>query len=139
MTIEGRIAVDVSFADSATSSGVQSLKRITLTSTDAYSSGKVAIVTGTCGTAQVSIDFNPSTYRNAEGNVVSFSTVKRIAFSATAPSPGTLLQDSSGTVLRSVSESVAVCDSTDSGDDVLSAYVVGQSGTASYTLVIYGT
>jgi hypothetical protein len=139
MTIEGRIAVDVSFADKADGTNVQSLKRISIADATSYTTGKVAIVTGTCGTAQVSIDFSPSTYRNAEGNVVSFSTVKRIAFSATAPSPGTLLQDSSGTVLRSVSGSVAVCDSTDSGDDVLSAYVVGESGTTSYTIVLYGT
>jgi hypothetical protein len=71
--------------------------------------------------------------------VVTFANVKRIAFSATAPSPGTLLQDSSGTVLRSIGGSVALCDSIDFDEDVLFANVAGTAGTASYTLVMYGT
>ena len=136
MSIDGRISVDCLFHDK---DGAASLKVVSLQGSTEYTTGKIAIVTGTCGTTQVTIDPGPTTYRNAAGNVVSFSQVKRIAFSATAPSPGTLLQDSSGTVLRSISGSVAVCDSIDSGDDVLSAYVVGDSGTTSYTIVIYGT
>ena len=139
MSIEGRIAIDVSFADTASSGNVQAVKKIQLVDTTAYTTGKVAIVTGTVGTAQVSIDPAPSTYRDAEGNVVAFANEKRIAFSATAPSPGTLLQDSNGTVLRSIGGSVALCDSIDSDEDVLFANVAGTAGTATYTIVLYGT
>jgi hypothetical protein len=135
MSIEGRIAIDVSFADTATSSGVQSLKKITLVDTTAYTTGKVAILTGTCGTATVSISVAPSTYRDASGSLVSFATVSRIAFAADnrcecQPTGEDELISSSG-------NRVALTDVLDVVDFQVSR--TGTSGTASYTLVLYGT
>ncbi len=43
MSIEGRIAVDVGFTDSASSDGVQAVKRLALTSTDSQTTGKVQL------------------------------------------------------------------------------------------------
>ena len=136
MSIEGRIAVDVSFADSATSAGVQSLKKITLTDTTPYTSGKVAIVTGTAGTAGVSISI-PHTYRNADGSLSTLAAPSRVAFSATG---GNLVQlvDTNFLSLQSKSGAVSVSDMEPS-DGSLSIQVIGTAGTASYTLVMYGT
>jgi hypothetical protein len=130
MSIEGRIAIDVGFTDTYTASAVQSVQRISLTSTDAYTTGKVAVISGTCGTALVSISATPTSYRDASGSVVSFSNVTRIAF-----------------------QSSRACNYSDSANDLLSQTfsvfqpsltdmqigVTGTSGTASYTIVLYGT
>ena len=82
MSIEGRIAIDVNFADSSDATGVQSLKKISLVDTSSYSSGKVAIVTGTCGTAAVSIALAPTSYRDSSGSGVWFYFVCGIVLSA---------------------------------------------------------
>ena len=135
MSIEGRIAVDVSFADSATSSGVQSLKRITLTSTDSYTTGQVALVAGTCGTAAVAIAVAPSTYSDSSGSAVSFSAVTRFAFAA---SSAAVCSESAGAgVAISSGSRVSVSDSRSGGTAGFN--VSAYSGTASYSLVIYGT
>ena len=135
MSIEGRIAVDVSFADSATSSGVQSLKRITLTSTDSYTTGKVALVAGTCGTAAVAIAVAPSTYSDSSGSAVSFSAVTRFAFAA---SSAAVCSESAGAgVAISSGSRVSVSDSRSGGTAGFN--VSAYSGTASYSLVIVGT
>ena len=135
MSIEGRIAVDVSFADSATSSGVQSLKRITLTSTDSYTTGKVALVSGTCGTAAVAVAVAPSTYSDSSGFAVSFATVTRFAFAASAAA---VCSEVAGAgVAVSGGSRVSVSDSRSGGTAGFN--VSAYSGTASYTLVVYGT
>jgi len=135
MNIEGRIAIDVNFADSATSDGVQSLKKISLTDTTSYTTGKVMVVTGTVGTTATAISYAPSTYRDASGNVVSLNSISRIAFAATplayvdATPPGS----AADAVVGSKNNSVAVLDAE------AVAYVYTTAGTASYTLVLYGT
>ena len=135
MSIEGRIAVDVSFADLATSSGVQSLKRITLTSTDSYTTGKVALVSGTCGTAAVAVAVAPSTYSDSSGSAVSFATVTRFAFAASAAA---VCSEVAGAgVAVSGGSRVSVSDSRSGGTAGFN--VSAYSGTASYSLVIYGT
>jgi hypothetical protein len=50
MAVSGTINVSMSFVDSTTSSGVVSEKKATLSSSDAYTTGKVAVVSGTVGT-----------------------------------------------------------------------------------------
>jgi hypothetical protein len=137
MSIEGRIAVDVSFADSATSAGVQSLKKITLTETTPYTTGKVAIVTGTCGTAAVVVQTQPTTYKNAAGEFVSFSNVSRIAFAATGKRLN--CSDVNETFIDSVDGYVAVTLVNLPGGDTFAVSPGVTAGTASYTLVMYGT
>lgn len=139
MSIEGRIAVDVSFADAATGSGVQSLKKIQLTDAQAYTMGKVAIVTGTVGTAEIQLSIAPSDYRDAGGESVSFSNVSRVAFCAspsvrltyTAP-----VNEGQGFVVSSSNlPAVVQCNEGDS----FGVVSLRTAGTASYTLVLYGT
>jgi hypothetical protein len=134
MTLEGRIAVDVAFSDSETSTGTQSLKRLAVTSTDAYSSGKVAIVAGTCGTAAVAIAVAPSAYKDASGAAVSFASVSRFAFAA---SSAAVCSEAAGAgVAITGGNRVALSDGRSGGTAGFN--VSAYSGTASYTLVIYG-
>lgn len=135
MSIEGRIAVDVGFSDSTTGTGSQSLKRITLASTDSYTTGKVAVVSGTCGTSAVSVSVAPSAYIDATGSAVSFSSVLRFAF---ASSVAALCSETDGSgVAISNGNRVSICDSRNGGTAGFSVSAYG--GTGSYTLVIYGT
>ena len=135
MSIEGRIAIDVNFADSSDATGVQSLKKISLVDTSSYSSGKVAIVTGTCGTAAVSIALAPTSYRDASGGFVSFSVVSRIAFAANPSS--SCGADGEDEQVVSSGNRVSVTDV--STPTSFSVARIGTSGTAAYTLVMYGT
>jgi hypothetical protein len=135
MSIEGRIAVDVGFTDSASSDGVQAVKRLALTSTDSQTTGKVAIVTGTCGTAAVAIAVAPSTYRDADGSLVSFTTVDRFAFAASAAAR-CAEATGSGAAISSASR-VALSDAR--GGGTAGFNVSAYSGTASFTVVVVGT
>ena len=135
--VRGRIAVDVQFTDSTTTSGVQSLKTLTLQDATEYTSGKVAIVTGTCGTAYAQVNIPPTAYKDAAGNASTITLPSRIAFSATGNNL-VQLQDANGLAMFSKGGSVSVCDMFPA-DDSIQIRVFGTSGTASYTLVLYGT
>lgn len=136
MSIEGRIAVDVGFSESTSASGVQSLKRITLTSTDSYSSGKVAVISGTASTQLATIPVNPSTFRDASGSLVAFtSSVSRVAFKSSGAA--SISDASTGAVVPCDGNSVSVFSlAGNQGDDL---QIQSASGTVSYTIVIYGT
>lgn len=135
MTLEGRIAVDVSFSDSTSSAGVQALKRLSLTSTDAYSSGKVAVLTGTVGTAAVTLTMNPTTYKDSSGAAVAFTVISRMALKSSGPAA--LIDNATSANVPSDGNAVAVWSPLgNQGDDV---QVQGVGGTCTYTLVIYGS
>ena len=137
MSIQGRIAVDVSFADSDTSTGVQSLKKISLVDSTSYTTGKVAIVSGTVGTSAVTVysggTLTPA-YRKANGDLVSFSEISRVALLGTpavqASEPG------ANRVSARSSGELAVVSCFESPGTIA---VASDSGTASYSLVLYGT
>lgn len=132
MAIDGRITCDVLFHDT---DGTTSLKVVSLEDSTAYTSGKVAVVTGTCGTTEVAVSINPGTYREASGSAVNFSSVSRFALSATPG--GVAYQEGDTSQVVSKSGQIAITSpQQSSSDDVL---VAATAGTASYTLVIYGT
>jgi hypothetical protein len=135
MSIEGRIAIDVSFSDTASGTGMQALKRLALTSTDAYTSGKVALITGTCGTANVTIALAPTTYEDASGAAVSFASVSQYAFSC---SRRAMLSDGSAYVYADGSRAAV----SEAGFTAASSVFIDPqftSGTASYSLAVVGT
>ena len=140
MSIEGRIAIDVGYTDSATSTAAQSVQRIALTSTDAYTAGKVVVVAGTCGTAAVSISIQPG-YRDAGGELVGINVVTRFAFASSGRARCSEEAIGGPTQGRGVAISggnrVAISDID--GDPSAGFSVVAYSGTVSYTLVMYGT
>lgn len=138
---KGRFGIDVQFTDSTTSSGVQSLKTITLQGATEYDFGKVAVVRGTCGTAVVTVPVSPTTYRNSAGSLVSFATVSRVAFAASGAtlvacdgSGGCGIQD---WTIYSRAGQVAVSEALETV--AFSINVYGTTGTAAYTLVMYGS
>jgi hypothetical protein len=133
MAINGRINVDVLFHDT---DGTTSLKVVSLEGATEYATGKVAIVTGTVGTTQSFIGI-PVDYRDAAGNLSTITLPSRVAFSATG---GTIvkLADANSLGLFSKGGSVSVSDVVPA-DDGLAVNVEGTAGTASYTLVLYGT
>ena len=144
MSIEGRIAVDVSFADSATSGGVQSLKKIALTSTTPSTSGKVAVVAGTVGTAEVLVSIASPGYLDSSGTPISFTQVQSLALSSSdSVGVGAGCQECSAQ-LQSRNGIVAtthlVYEPSDTpANEVIELRRKATAGTASYTLVLYGT
>lgn len=132
MAINGRINVDVLFHDT---DGTTSLKVVSLEDSTAYTTGKVAIVTGTCGTTSVNVAISPSSYRDSAGNLVTFASVARIAFAANPLSK--CFPTGQDEFVVSNNNQVAVTE-------IQSAVVfevarIATAGTASYTLVLYGT
>lgn len=141
MTVTGRFGIDVSFNDSTVAGGASSMKTINLTHATEYPDGKIAVVSGTCGTAVSTVSVSPTTYRNAGGDIVSFASVSRVAFQASGP---TLVScDGSGGcgiddwTIYSRAGQVAVSEALETS--AFSINVVGTAGTASYTLVMYGS
>ena len=140
MTIEGRINIDCLFHDK---DGTSSLKVVSLQDSKEYTTGKVAIVSGTVGTTAVTFvaqdDGSPtSTYRDASGALVSFSEITSVAVKATTANRPLLFGDSGGpsSIVIRGSEVLAYPCSVSAGDNVS---VRSLSGTATYTIILYGT
>jgi len=82
MSLDGFISTSALFHDK---DGTTTLKVTDLASYENYTSGKIAFVTGTCGTAAVTFDLTDMQYVMADGTTVgwsSVSSVKKVAFSA---------------------------------------------------------
>jgi hypothetical protein len=143
MSVSGRIAIDVEFTDRTSTAAGSSLNTIALRDATEYTSGKVAIVTGTCGTAVTTIfEAGIATpYKNARGEPVTFAlggNVTRLAFSSRERVEFYI----SGSDFRVASEynRISATCLLGGGADVITAQaMMGTAGTASYTLVLYGT
>ena len=137
MSIEGRISIDALFHDK---DGTASLKVVSLQDSRAYTSGKVAIVSGTCGTSAVTFSSSDNgqpvgTYRDASGSLVSFGVMSKIILKATTPSRGLIFN---GPECQIGVPGNDACVYT--GADPAASYSVrSASGTATYTIVMYGT
>jgi hypothetical protein len=139
--IKGRFGIDVLFTDSTVAGGAKALKTITLQTATEYDFGKVAVVTGTAGTAVSTVSLAPTSYRNAAGDLVSFDNVSRVAFAADGPNM--VACDGSGGcgiddwTIYSRAGQIAVSEALETS--AFSINVVGTAGTANYTLVMYGS
>ena len=83
MAVSGTINVNLSALDTYTTDGVDSEKKVVLSSSDNLPSAVVAVASGTCGTTAVNVDF--SEFRGADGELVSWDSYPsstRIAFAA---------------------------------------------------------
>jgi len=84
MAVSGTVNVNLSALDSYTADGVDSEKKVVLSSSDNLPSSVVVVASGTCGTTAVNVDF--SEFRGADGELVSWEDYPistRIAFAAT--------------------------------------------------------
>jgi len=134
MSLQGTISVNALFHDK---DGTASLKIVSLKSSDEYTTGKVAVVSGTVGTNAATIYHSNTSYKDASGSAVSFATVHRIAFSATplAYLDAAAALGGGDNVLVSRSNQATLIDAREG----VQSLVYTTSGTASYTLVLYGT
>jgi hypothetical protein len=129
MSIEGRINVDALFHDS---DGTTSLKVLSIQDSDAYASGIVAYWSGTCGSTAVTLQFAPTTYRNAAGNLVTVQPSDgHVVFHASG-NGGRLAQANGSVHLVSVGH---VC--TSNLDEQESISVAGLAGTTQYTVLVW--
>jgi hypothetical protein len=135
MSIEGRIAIDATFNDTDSAGSVQATKTISLTSSNAYTTGKVAAYTGVIGTNAISINPASAGYRDASGNAVAISNLSRFAFVA---GKRCVIEFASENTLLWANANQAVVSNTEQGTDQITITPNG-AGTATYTLVLYGT
>ena len=139
MSLRGQIVVDVTFADTASATGVDTTKALSLITRDEYDSGKVAIISGTVGTGTVTISFTSPGYTAASGSAVSFANVSRLAFSAGSTTLVRCTGFATGKpaiLSRADQGSVSEVGSTETAVQIA---VDAASGTSSYTLVLYGS
>lgn len=133
MPVSGTINVSMSFVDKATSSGVQSEKKASLSSAEVYTSGKVAVVTGTVGTAVHNIDLTSLGYRDAAGNEVAISLVDQAGF--VSENEAFLQFVDIDIKVHSTDNHMAVT-CVHNTDETVNVYTT--SGTSSYTLLLFG-
>lgn len=134
MAVSGTINVNMSFLDSASSAGVEAEKKVSLASANVYTTGVVAIVSGTVGTAVQTIDLSSLPYRNAAGNLVTITEVDHAGFKS----------DNEAYVhfvdvdvrLHSTDNFLAV-SCIHNTDDTIQVFTT--ASTASYTLIMHGT
>lgn len=135
MSIRGTIGINAKFFDRSELSGVSSMKALSLHDVGEYTDGKVAIVSGTVGTATATISVSPSTYRDAGGSLVSFAAISRVAIQADRR---VILKNSADLAVISSDTLASVSDAQDDAGP-LRLFPGYTSGSATYTLVIYGT
>lgn len=150
MAINGTIGVSALFHDT---DGTTTINVVSLESSNAYTTGKVAIVTGTAGTAAVSLgNIKGTTYRGADGQQVVFNEINQVAFRITGEprvctvtaqfdgeSYGSLhLVSGGGVAISDINKSgLALEADADYAAVIQPLYNYGTTGT--YTILIYGT
>lgn len=134
MALNGTINVSMSFVDTASSTGVESEKKASLASADVYTSGKVAVVTGTVGTAVQNIDLSSLDYRDAAGNLVTISYVNRAGFISENEAFVNFVDID--IKLHATDNHMAI-SCVHNTDDTVNVYTT--NGTSSYTLLLFGS
>ena len=134
MALNGTINVSMSFVDTASSTGVESEKKASLASADVYTSGKVAVVTGTVGTAVQNIDLSDLDYRDAAGNLVTMSYVDRAGFVSENEAFVNFVDID--IKLHATDNHMAI-SCIHNTDDTVNVYTT--NGTSSYTLLLFGS
>ena len=134
MAISGTVNISASFIDSDDQTGIESEKKVSLASANVHTGGKVALVSGTCGTAVVNVDLTSLGYVNAAGETVSMSIVQRMAIKA---NPGAFAEFvDSGEKLKSLCDLVSI-SCVQNTDDTIHVYTT--AGSSTYTILFYGS
>jgi len=134
MAVRGKLAVDIQFADTTAAGVVSSVKTLSLQDASEYTTGSVLTVTGTAGTSAVTIPVSPSAYKDSTGSVVSLASIGWFAFrSSVGAECSEITGDGS---CSSIGNQVAI-SSANGGTSGLTVSTF--TGTAQFTLVVYGT
>ena len=135
MSIEGSINVSALFHDK---DGTTAMKVVSLRSSDEYTTGKVAIISGTAGTAQTTIEL-ANVYKNAASEPVEVGQPERVLFSWTGSGIRHLeLVDVDDFVYRLSSRNRNV-SATTAEYITLARLTASSQNTGTYTIVLYGT
>lgn len=137
-SVSGEILYNLTISDSTTLPTKNILKTVTLVEETTVSAGIVAVISGTVGTAAVSIGLDPTTYRDASGDTVSFtSTPTRISMQASGSTEVRLVDLDIGIVsLHSRNGLIASSSWADSAQVSSGMSVQASGGTNSYTIVV---
>jgi hypothetical protein len=135
MSVEGRISVDVLFHDK---DGTNAVNVLPLATSNGYTGGKVAMVSGTVNTAGAT--FYPGaigfSYRDAAGNNVVFDAINIVSVvGSDVIAEGVTSEQSTSFYLYSSGE-VAF---TRVPYEVNTISVRAANSTSTYTLIVYGT
>jgi hypothetical protein len=141
--VAGLIDLSIAFTDTTSVETKTVAKTITLSeSKEATGTAvKVAIISGTVGTASISIDLDSTTYRNASGDFVSFAGsagVSRIALVSESSEGRVMLKDTDLQEISLVSYGGFLATSRWlSGDASIGLTVQNMgTGTADFTIVV---
>jgi hypothetical protein len=133
MSIAGRVNVDIVFHDS--DDATNSIKVIDVESSESQVTGKVAVIKGTAETSPITIQQGSTGYVDAAGQPVAFTAITRMGLQA---SREMTLEDSQATArIRVGDNGVAYTHVNSTGDLTLTPNYA--SGTATYTVFLYGT
>lgn len=136
--VSGTISINLALTDSTALPTKTVLKSLALSEDVEVSGGQVAIVSGTVGTASVTIALEPTIYRNASGSFVSFTTAPtRITLQASGTNEVRLL-DADLNVISLYSKNGIVASSAWGGGSSPASGVSVQAsgGTNTYTVII---
>lgn len=144
MSLDGFVSSSAIFHDK---DGTTTMKAASLASTEHVTSGKIAVITGTCSSSETTIDFGDTGYTMADGTDASWVAngldITRIVFSADPAAQLTGNSFLKGFKIASSNGNVAVTDIPEgivftSGTSEYTAAVKCDSGTASYTILAIG-
>lgn len=134
MSLEGRINIDALFHDK---DGTASLKVVSLQDSRAYTSGKVAVITGTLGTSSTQISHYDA-YRGNDGEYVNITSVNYAVFRFDGTG-GSFKRLAIGNAIIRSNDGIAGASCV-GGDDTGQFTISGNQGsTGTYTVVLYGT
>lgn len=139
MSLSGRIIVDSVFEDSSSATGVKTAKTLSIVTRNDYSDGKVAVVSGTCGTSAVTVTLSAPGYTAASGSAVSFSNVSRLVFSAGSTTLVKCVGVATGKPVVMSRGGQGAVSEVGATETSLAISVDATAGTSSYTLVLYGS
>lgn len=131
MSIEGTITVSALFHDK---DGDNRLKIAALRNATEYTSGSVAVVSGTAGISGTTINLADLGYRDASGATASYSSPTFLVLLGTPAARA--FEFGVGRISLFSSGGIAACGCP-SSSGMSSFSVTTTSGTASYTLLVY--
>ena len=136
--VSGTVSVALSLSDSTTLPTKTVLKSLALSEDVEVSGGQVAIVSGTVGTAAVAITLEPTIYRNASGDFVSFTTAPtRITLQASGTNEVRLFDVDLGVISLYSKNDIVASSAWGGGSSPASGVSVQASGgTNTYTVII---
>lgn len=140
MSASGRIDLSVSFSDVTSKETKQISKFATIVEQSDYTSVVVAIISGTIGTASTSVALNPTTYRDANGDLVSFTgslPPSRIALRAENENRVTATDIDLGRFVLMSSDGQVSCSSWVGSSPESGITVQASGGTNSYSIILY--